>query len=157
MSNIILLRHGEKYHDTKSYFLDKEGRSRSHRLPSVIMNRFGRPNYIIAKCPIYPTFSFRPIETIYPLALHTSSPIILFDDPRILGDYLIRYINTDYIIVVCWEHSEIPVISQTLGFDRIITWSSTPDRYPIDDDDYNTMIELKFKPIKQYIVHTDIW
>jgi hypothetical protein len=156
-ARVILLRHAEKYHDIKSYYLNEEGRLRSQRLSSVFVERFGRPNYILAKYPVYPTYSFRPIETIYPLALMTSSPIILFGTTKDVSDYIIRYVNTNYIIAVCWEHHEIHNIAQKLGFNDIVTWSSTPERYPIDNDDYDTMIELRLGVTKDYIVHTNRW
>jgi hypothetical protein len=151
MVRILFCRHGEKNTsslDTIDYYLNEKGRKRSLDLTTSIVERFGIPDIIIARAPKFPQWSFRSIETIYPLGQRYNRPI-LTSTLEDVGSLIKRYINTDYLIVVCWEHTEIPIILNSLG-QSVVSWSKDPFKYPTDDNDYSTIIEYNGKDI---VVH----
>jgi hypothetical protein len=145
---LIILRHGEK---DKGYYLNDIGYKRSEKLVDYIPAKFGIPDFIIAKSPVFPNYSFRPIQTIYQLGYKHNRPILVIKTIDELVKYLEKYNYTDYIFVICWEHTEIPLILRRLGYNMILSWSSNPYKYPDDDDDYNTIIEVN----NRIIIHHD--
>jgi hypothetical protein len=147
----MFCRHGEKNPstiDSIDYYLNKNGRKRSLDLATSFVERFGIPDIIIARAPKFPHWSFRSIETVYPLGQRYNRPIIVSTLEDVSGT-IKQYVNTDYLILVCWEHTEIPVILNALG-QAAVSWSRDPFRYPTDDNDYSTIIEYNGRNI---VVH----
>lgn len=149
MVRIIIIRHAEKYSAEFGYFLANEGELRSKRIIGYIKDKFGVPDIIFARSPVFPNYSFRSIETIYPLAKSLKRPIRIVPSVAELINSINKYFSTDYLILICWEHDEVPSILQELGW-TILSWSKDPFKYPTDDNNYSLVIEVLPNIIKFY-------
>jgi hypothetical protein len=115
---IVLVRHGEKPAGGLGQ-LACRGLNRALALPSVLIGRFGKPDYIYAPNPSMqvndgnslPTYSYvRPLATIEPTAIRLGMPVntqIGFLEIDELQKALLQPAYAHSLIFVAWEHIKL--------------------------------------------------
>ncbi len=115
---IVLVRHGEKPAGGLGQLTCK-GLNRSLALPSLLIGRYGKPDFIYAPNPSVqvndgnnqPTYSYlRPLATIEPTAIRLGMPInaqIGFDQIAELQKALLQPAYAHSLIFVAWEHIKL--------------------------------------------------
>jgi hypothetical protein len=115
---IVLLRHGEKPPGGLGQLTCK-GLNRALALPSLLIGRYGKPNFIYAPNPSeqvddgnpVPTYSYvRPLATIEPTAIRLGMPVntqIGFLDIAGLEKELLQPAYAHSLIFVAWEHIKL--------------------------------------------------
>jgi hypothetical protein len=124
-NRIVLLRHGEKPgnpadpDDSASPNLAPAGVARAKMLATLIPNKFGHPDLLIAAANS--DRSHRPAETLQPLAdaLHFGPGEFVTTYPNgaftaLAGDLLTRETFSAKLIIVCWHHGNIPGLALAL-------------------------------------------
>src|SRR5208337_4827773 len=112
---IVLIRHGEKPAGGLGQ-LSCKGLNRALALPSLLIGRYGKPDYIYAPNPnvkmndghILPTYSYlRPVATIEPTAIRLGMPVntdIGYNQIAKLQHELLQTSHAHSVIFVAWEH-----------------------------------------------------
>jgi len=112
---IVVIRHGEKPAGGLGQ-LSCKGLNRSLALPSVLIGRFGTPDFLYAPNPsvrmndghILPTYSYlRPLATIEPTAIRLGMPVntqIGYEQIWKLQRELLQPAHAHSLIFVVWEH-----------------------------------------------------
>jgi len=115
---IVLLRHGEKPPGGLGQLTCK-GLNRALALPSVLLGRYGKPDFIYAPNPSMqvndgnnqPTYSYvRPLATIEPTAIRLVMPVntqIGFLQIAELQQNLLQPAYAHSLIFVVWEHEKL--------------------------------------------------
>ena len=115
---IVLLRHGEKPPGGLGQLTCK-GLNRALALPSVLLGRYGKPDFIYAPNPSMqvndgnnqPTYSYvRPLATIEPTAIRLGMPVntqIGFLQIAELQQTLLQPAYAHSLIFVVWEHEKL--------------------------------------------------
>ena len=144
---IVLLRHGEKPPGGLGKLTCK-GLNRALALPSVLIGRYGKPDFIYAPNPsmqvkdgrILPTYSYvRPLATIEPTAIRLGMPVntqIGFQQIDKLQKELLQPAYAHSLIFVAWEHNKLyEFAEQVLKY-----YGTTPAQLPEwTNDDYETI------------------
>jgi hypothetical protein len=120
---IVFLRHGEKPSGGLGQ-LTCQGLNRAIALPSVLIGRFGAPDYVYAPNPNVkmndPAGSFyyvRPLATIEPTAIRAGVSVNTsagYTDISSLQQLLIRSSKADATIFVAWEHAYLVKVVQNI-------------------------------------------
>jgi hypothetical protein len=140
---IVAFRHAEKPPGGMGQ-LSCKGLNRALALPTVLTQRFGRPDAIYAPNPsprILDEFHFyfyvRPLATIEPTAISLGMPVntkVGYNKIKALKTELLSHSNRSKLIFVVWEHAELndfaKLMLQSLGQDP----SAVP-KWPEDDYD----------------------
>jgi hypothetical protein len=144
---IVLLRHGEKPAGGLGQLTCK-GLNRALALPSVLIGRYGKPDFIYAPNPSMqvndgkslPTYSYvRPLATIEPTAIRLAMPVntqIGFLQIADLQKELLQPAYAHSLIFVAWEHEKLRdfavqmLQSYGTGAAQVPEWSN---------DDYETI------------------
>jgi len=112
---IVLVRHGEKPEGGLGQLTCK-GLNRSLALPSLLVSRYGKPDFIYAPDPAeqvndghtLPTYSYlRPLATIEPTAIRLGMPVnaqIGYTHIAELQKELLQPAYAHSLIFVAWEH-----------------------------------------------------
>jgi len=111
---IVLFRHGEKPEHGLGQ-LTCQGLRRSLALPSVLLARFGRPDYLFAPNPGHRMVDYdgtsynyiRPLATIEPTAIRLGMPVNTdfgADQINELQAELLRPKYENALIFIAWEH-----------------------------------------------------
>jgi hypothetical protein len=112
---IVLIRHGEKPAAGLGQLTCK-GLNRALALPSLLIGRYGKPDFIYAPNPSVqvndgnrqPTYSYvRPLATIEPTAIRLGMPVntqIGYDQIDELQQALLQPAYAHSLIFVAWEH-----------------------------------------------------
>jgi hypothetical protein len=120
---IVAIRHGEKPPNSLGQ-LSCKGLNRSLALPSVLLTRYGRPNFIFAPNPSVRstsasgTYSYvRPLATIEPTAIEAHLPVNtqigLGDIHRLQRELTSeRYRNS--LVFIAWEHAYLDKFAKAL-------------------------------------------
>jgi hypothetical protein len=115
---IVLVRHGEKPSGGLGQLTCK-GLNRALALPSLLMGRYGKPDFIYAPNPsvkvndgnILPTYSYlRPLATIEPTAIRLGMPVnaqIGYNQIAELQQALLQPAYAHSLIFVAWEHIKL--------------------------------------------------
>jgi hypothetical protein len=115
---IVLIRHGEKPQGGLGQLTCK-GLNRALALPSLLIGRYGKPDFIYAPNPSMqvndghdqPTYSYvRPLATIEPTAIRLGMPVnaqIGFKDIDQLQQVLLQPAYAHSLIFVAWEHGKL--------------------------------------------------
>jgi hypothetical protein len=115
---IVLLRHGEKPPGGLGQLTCK-GLNRALALPSLLIGRYGKPDFIYAPNPsarvndgnAVPTYSYvRPLATIEPTAIRLGLPVntqIGFEEIAELRRALLQPAYAHALIFVAWEHVKL--------------------------------------------------
>jgi hypothetical protein len=144
---IVLVRHGEKPAEGLGQLTCK-GLNRALALPSVLIGRFGKPDYIYAPNPSMqvndgnnqPTYSYvRPLTTIEPTAIRLGMPVntqIGFLQIAELQQALLQPAYEHSLIFVAWEHLKLYEFAKQM----LQSYGSTPAQLPEwPNDDYETI------------------
>lgn len=122
---IVLIRHGEKPPAGLGQ-LNCKGLNRALALPSLLIGRYGKPDYIYAPNPSIqvndgnnqPTYSYvRPLATIEPTAIRLGMPVntqigfLQIDD---LQKALLQPAYAHSLIFVAWEHIKLRDFAQQM-------------------------------------------
>jgi len=112
---IVLIRHGEKPAGGLGQLTCK-GLNRALALPSLLISRYGKPDFIYAPNPsvkvndgnILPTYSYvRPLATIEPTAIRLGMPVntdLGYNQIAKLQHELLQPSHAHSLIFVAWEH-----------------------------------------------------
>ena len=153
-TKIIMIRHGEKPNknaDTK--LLDCQGLNRALKLPQVLIQKFGTPDFIFApnhdvtlEVPTNGTTSasadssFRPFLTIVPLAIQLNMPINLsfnYTDEKSMPKEFLKDQYAGKTIIISWEHKKLVKIAQGI---YIQGNNNNPNDIPAwDDSDFDSI------------------
>jgi hypothetical protein len=144
---IVLLRHGEKPVGGLGQLTCK-GLNRSLALPSVLIGRYGKPDFIYAPNPSQqvddgnklPTYSYvRPLATIEPTAIRLAMPVntqIGFLQIDELQKALLQPAYAHSLIFVAWEHLKL----HDFAAQMLKSYGSNPAQVPEwTNDDYETI------------------
>lgn len=112
---VVLIRHAEK--PAQGDNLNCQGLNRSMQLPSVLVKKFGIPNYVYV-----PNLSAgkgtkrsRAFQTILPLSikynLNINSSFDVEDGKNMASDITTK----KGTVLICWEHKELTKIIKALG------------------------------------------
>jgi hypothetical protein len=124
------------------------GLNRALALPSVLIGRFGKPDYIYAPNPSMqvndgnsqPTYSYvRPLATIEPTAIRLGMPVntqIGFLQIAELQQALLQPAYDHSLIFVAWEHLKLYEFAKQM----LQSYGTTPAQVPEwPDGDYETI------------------
>jgi hypothetical protein len=144
---IVMVRHGEKPPGGLGQ-LNCRGLNRSLALPSVLIGRFGKPDFIYAPNTSVmvpdgnnqPTYSYvRPLATIEPTAIRLGMPVntqIGYDQLDALQQALLQPAYAHSLIFVAWEHVKLNAFALQL-LQRYGTTSMQIPKWI--NDDYETI------------------
>jgi len=147
---IVFFRHGEK--PTGGYGqLTCQGLNRALALPSVLISRFGKPDFLYAPNPNVKItdqagsfYYVRPLATLEPTAIRVGKSVNTkygYTEIAGLQTLLITPVKANTTIFVAWEHLQLQRLVQTImnsygGGAVVPAWPST---------DYDSL----------YVVHVD--
>jgi hypothetical protein len=135
---IVFLRHGEKPSAGLGQ-LTCQGLNRSIALPSVLIGRFGKPNYVYAPNPNVKItdsagsfYYVRPLATIEPTAIRAGISVNTsagYTEIAALQQLLIKSTKADATIFVAWEHAYLVKVVQNImnqygGGQTVPAWTS---------------------------------
>jgi len=146
---IVLVRHGEKPAAGLGQLTGK-GLNRALALPSLLVGRYGKPDFIYAPNPsvqLYdnrehsgPMYSYvRPLATIESTAIRLGLPVntqIGFDQIVALQQVLLQPAYAHSLIFVAWEHIKLYEFAKQMLQSYGISPRQVPD-WP--NDDYETI------------------
>jgi hypothetical protein len=147
---IIIIRHAEKPENGLGQ-LSCKGLNRSLKLPGVIIDKFGVPDFLVAPNPSIEkldksvSYSYiRPLATIEPLAIKTAKNINLscgYSDTDCVVNLLLSKENSEKLTLVAWEHHLIDNIVENIAKKKdaklkIPKWKN---------DDFDSIYVLKIK------------
>jgi hypothetical protein len=144
---IVLLRHGEKPLGGLGQLTCK-GLNRALALPSLLIERYGKPDAIYAPNPsmqvndgkALPTYSYvRPLATIEPTAIRLAMPVntqIGFLQIARLQKTLLQPAYAHSLIFVAWEHEML----RDFAVQMLKSYGSNPTQVPDwPNSDYETI------------------
>lgn len=168
LETIIFIRHGEKPLDQEIGQLNCKGLNRSLKIPKVLINKFGKPDYIFAPNPSEKIgrndhkYSYnRPLATIEPTAIQLGLPVNAqfgFTKVTEIGSELLDSKYKNSIIFVSWEHKKLVEIVQDIyskdinnSIDNIPNWPSSDydSIYILKISKENNSIKINFLQDKQ--------
>ncbi len=135
---IVMIRHGEKPAAGLGQ-LDCKGLNRALALPSLLIGRFGNPDFIYAPNPSVQVsdhsasgYSYvRPLATIEPTAIRLGMPVnaqIGYDRIDLLQQALLQPAYAHSLVFVAWEHAKLHDFAEQMvksygtGHDRVPDW-----------------------------------
>jgi hypothetical protein len=146
---IVAFRHGEKPPDGLGQ-LSCAGLNRSMALPSVLTQRFGKPDAMYAPSPSvriidgFHLYSYaRPLATIEPTAIAFGMPVntqIGWNNVKTLKTELTSHKYRSALIFVAWEHTKLNEFAEQMLRSYGKSTSAVP-RWP--DDDYDRLYIFK--------------
>ena len=144
---LVLIRHGEKPAGGLGQ-LSCKGLNRALALPSVLVSRYGRPDFLFAPDPsrrvrdgkVLPTYYYvRPLETIEPTAILLGMPVntqIGSDRIRQLQKTLVQPAYAHSLIFAAWEHNMLYLFAELM----MRSYGNTPMHLPAwAGNDYETV------------------
>jgi hypothetical protein len=144
---IVMVRHGEKPSAGLGQ-LNCKGLNRALALPSVLIGRYGKPDFIYAPNPSVqvndhqsmPTYSYvRPLATIEPTAIRLGMPVntqIGFTQIDLLQKELLQPAYSHAAIFVAWEH----IFAYRFARQMLESYGENPAQVPEwTNDDYETI------------------
>ncbi len=150
---IIAIRHAEKPPGGMGQ-LSCKGLNRALALPTVLTQRFGRPNAIYAPNPsprifddLHLYFYVRPLTTIEPTAISLGMPVntkVGYNKVKTLRTELTSRSNRSKLIFVAWEHAELNDFAKLM----LKSFGQDPSAVPKwPDDDYDRIYIFKITEI----------
>jgi hypothetical protein len=144
---IVLVRHGEKPEGGLGQLTCK-GLNRSLALPSLLIGRYGKPDFIYAPSPAeqvndgqaVPAYSYvRPLATIEPTAIRLGMPVnaqIGYLHIAKLQKELLQPAYAHSLIFVAWEHIKLYEFAQQM----LKSYGTNPAQVPDwPNSDYETI------------------
>ncbi|ENA1753373.1 hypothetical protein ABF220_000603 [Yersinia ruckeri] len=146
---LIFIRHAEKSAEGFGQ-INCQGLNRSLALPSVIKEKFGKPDVIFAPNPTRKKadlgnyyYYLRPLATIEPTAIHFNMPINTRFGQSETEWFIHRLSSEKYAnpkILISWAHREIINIARTL----MTTFNGDLSQIPHwENDDFDSIYILK--------------
>ena len=120
---VVIIRHGEKPASGGDN-LSCQGQNRATKLPEIITQKFGKPDYI------YVPALKSDKSTAHSRMFQTATPLAIKYDIAINS----KYSETDYAdiansvfkktgtVLMVWSHSEIPALAEALGVSDAPDW-----------------------------------
>ncbi len=112
---LVFVRHGEKPADVSNGQLTCQGFNRSLALATVLLSRYGTPNYLFAAAPVRNQddsgvnyYYMRALATLEPTAVAAGQTINLTYDKDQIDDVEKELMKPAYqsaLVFVAWEHS----------------------------------------------------
>ena len=143
---LVFVRHGEKPADVDNGQLTCQGFNRSIALATVLLSRFGMPNYLFAAEPVEKQddngnnyYYLRALATIEPTAVAAGQTVNLkYDKSDIDGmeNELMKSTYQSSLVFVAWEHTEMDELVANIVHDNGGDSSVVP-AWP--DDDYDSI------------------
>jgi len=144
---IVLVRHGEKPKGGLGQLTCK-GLNRALALPSVLIGRYGKPDFIYAPNPsvqvkdgnTQPSYSYiRPLATIEPTAIRLGMPVnaqIGYDQIDELQQTLLQPAYAHSLVFVAWEH----IMLYNFARQMLQSYGTNPAQVPEwPNSDYETI------------------
>ncbi|WDF55649.1 histidine phosphatase family protein [Mucilaginibacter sp. KACC 22063] len=140
---VIILRHAEKPAEGDN--LSCEGFNRAMKLPSVLIAKFGVPDYVYVPSPSTgkATKSGRMMQTIWPLAVKYNLTVNSKYDVEKTEQLAANILKRSGTVIVVWEHGNIPDIIDALGVKT--------DKLKWKGDDFDSLWIVTFKGKKSYL------
>lgn len=135
IETIVIFRHAEK--PTFDFGqLKCKGLNRSLLLPQMLIQRFGKPDYLFAPYPYWRGFYYyvRALVTLEPTAIFLKMPVstpYYYHEIDRIADTLLSKKYHNALLFVTWEHKNITRIAKKImsltGYDpkQIPTWASS--------------------------------
>ncbi|MCV9908159.1 hypothetical protein OIV19_11095 [Brucella sp. HL-2] len=146
---IIMLRHGEKP-DQGLGQLNCQGLNRALKLPAVIAQKFGKPDYIFAPNPAQlkedkgAIYSYnRPLATVEPTAIKFGMPVDTrfgFKDIEELQATLAQPEYRNATVLMGWEHKQLVKLARNIVKDSGDDKALVP-KWP--GEDFDSMYVLR--------------
>ena len=128
-AQVIVIRHGEKIEETGQ--LSPRGLQRARAMVNYFRSRpevtaFGTPVAIYAPHPKHPGSSHRPIDTVTPLAaslgMNLNTSFTKDEAQDLVAEVMSRSEYDGKMVLICWNHTNIPDIGVALGNRAAPTW-----------------------------------
>ncbi|MGC0053646.1 hypothetical protein ACNSPG_11345 [Brucella pituitosa] len=146
---IIMLRHGEKPEQGLGQ-LNCQGLNRALKLPAVIEQKFGKPDFIFAPNPAQlkedkgAIYSYnRPLATVEPTAIKFGMPVDTrfgFKDIEELQATLAQPDYRNATVLVSWEHKQLVKLARNIVKDSGADKALVP-KWP--GEDFDSMYVLR--------------
>lgn len=147
---IIMLRHGEKPEQGLGQ-LNCQGLNRALKLPAVIEQKFGKPDFIFAPNPAQlkedkgAIYSYnRPLATVEPTAIKFGMPVDTrfgFKDIEELQATLAQPDYRNATVLVSWEHKQLVKLARNIVKDSGIDKALVP-KWPGEDFDSMDVLRI---------------
>jgi hypothetical protein len=163
---IVFFRHGEKPSGGYGQ-LTCQGLNRALALPSVLLPKFGKPDYLYAPNPNVKIsdaagnfYYDRPLATMEPLAIRLVKDVwtkYAYNDIASLETALITPSRNNTTIFVAWEHLYLQKIVQSImnkygGGVTVPAWASTDyDSLYVVRVNYGTTITAEFQRDQEWL------
>jgi hypothetical protein len=146
---IVILRHAEKPPNGLGQ-LTCQGLNRSLALPRILLQRYGRPDFIFAPNPTSlkldngARYSYvRPLATIEPTAIQAEQPVntqfSFLDTTGVVNELsLAKY--KDSLIFIAWEHHLAISLAKSLLRSDTLRSNTSLDLLNWPDDDFDRII-----------------
>jgi hypothetical protein len=152
VETIVCIRHGEKPKGGLGQ-LTCRGLNRALALPDVLLQKYGKPQFIFAPNPTQKVdgnkyYYMRPIATIEPTAIRCGLPVDTEFGYREISGLENELVKTNYqnaLVFVAWEHGLLDEFAKNMVKDHNDDPIKVPDW---SDGDYDTIFVFK-------IVRTD--
>jgi hypothetical protein len=158
---IVFLRHGEKPSGGLGQ-LTCQGFNRALALPTVLVAKYGKPDYLYAPNPAVQVtdsagsfYYVRPLATIEPTAVRLGMPVRTkygYTDIATLQAALVTSSKANTTIFVAWEHLELQKLVQNImnrygGRVAVPAWASTDydSLYVVKVDYVGSNISARFQ------------
>ncbi|WGL60906.1 hypothetical protein QEJ31_04750 [Pigmentibacter sp. JX0631] len=170
LEKLIFIRHGEKLKNSSLGQLNCQGLNRSLKLPNVLINKFGKPDFIFAPNPSIEIGKddvkhsyVRPLATIEPTAIKLEMPIntqIGYNEVSKLVEELLKTNYKKNTIFISWEHKKIVDIVTDIYLKDTKNKKEEIPKWPDDDFDsiyilsiseQNNSYQIKFKKDSQQL------
>ncbi len=156
---IILIRHGEKLKDSSLGQLSCQGLNRSLLLSKILIEKFGKPDYIFAPNPGFHEgkekfkYSYvRPLATIEPTAIKLEMPVNTqfgYNEVNKLVTELMHIKYEKSTIFIAWEHKRIVEITKELFKKNKNNAASLIPNW--EDNDYDSIFVITIEKLKNEI------
>lgn len=163
-AQVIIIRHGEK--PSKGNGLSLKGEQRADALVAFFQGnsevlQYGLPDAIFAETPESSGKRTRPLLTITPLAnalnLTPNTSFSRDDIKGLTGEIMNNPVYEGKMVLVCWEHTEIPGIAAALGAKAPSKWSKKVfDRvWILSFDTISNSSKIDFADLPQQLLYGD--
>jgi hypothetical protein len=121
---VVIIRHAEK--PEKGDNLSCQGQNRALALAKVLQQKIGIPDYIYVPSLDLDiaTKHCRMFQTISPFAVKYNLPINSKFDEKDIRKVAKNVLDKSGIVLVVWNHSEIPELIMQLGIKHAKTWEN---------------------------------
>ena len=132
---VVIIRHGEKPADGDN--LSCQGENRALQLPAVLMQKFGKPDYVYVPSlkSDDATKHSRMFQTASPLAIKYNIAINSKFGAKDEGEIAHSVFKKTGTVLMVWEHSAIPDLADALGVKKVPQW---------DDADFDRIWQITY-------------